>query len=134
MPTVDADGPLETTLTSGVVTSPADALVRGAIAAALSAEPQARADLLTRLLREIEDFMRTQPQERPWTCSVFTGTDGSRLFRGGIGHSIVIDPAGRMWRARSYEDFDTTYTITENTCTIASLTPQYKDMRQYPLE
>ena len=134
MPTLDADGPLETTLTSGVVTSPADALVRGAIAAALSAEPQARADLLTRLLREIEDFMRTQPQERPWTCSVFTGTDGSRIFRGGIGHSIVIDPAGRMWRARSYEDFDTTYTITENTCTIASLTPQYKDMRQYPLE
>ena len=134
MPTLDADGPLETTLTSGVVTSPADALVRGAIVAALSAEPQARADLLTRLLREIEDFMRTQPQERPWTCSVFTGTDGSRIFRGGIGHSIVIDPAGRMWRARSYEDFDTTYTITENTCTIASLTPQYKDMRQYPLK
>ena|SRR5712691_6569275 len=134
MSALESGSPIETTLTSGVVTSPADALVRSAIAAALGAEPQARADLLTRLLSEIEDFMRTQPEERPWTCSIFTGTDGSRIFRGGTGHSLVIDPAGRMWRARSYEDFDTTYTITENTCTIATLTPQYKDMRQYPLE
>jgi hypothetical protein len=130
MSALEADSPL----TSGVLTSAADGLLRSAIAVTLGAEPHARADLLTRLLREIEDFMRTRPEERPWTCSMFTGTDGSRIFRGGIGHSIVIDPVGRMWRARSYEDFDTTYTITENACTIASLTPQYKDMRQYLVE
>ena len=133
MSALESDSPLEASLTSGVLTSPADALLRGAIAATLGAEPHVRADLFTRLLREIEDFMRTQPQDRPWTCSIFTGTDGSRIFRGGTGRSIVIDPAGTMWRARSYEDFETTYTITENTCTIASLTPQYKDMRQYPI-
>ena len=31
-----------------------------------------------------------------WTCTVFTGTDGSWVFRGGVGHSLVIDPAGRI--------------------------------------
>jgi hypothetical protein len=48
--------------------------------------------------------MVAHPAERPWTCTIYTGTDGSRIFRGGIGHSLVIDPDGRLWRARSYED------------------------------
>jgi hypothetical protein len=43
----------------------------------------------------------------------------------------VLDPAGRLWRARSYEDFETTYTLTATTCEIASLTPQYPLMREY---
>ena len=34
------------------------------------------------------------------------------IFRGGVGHSLVIDPRGRLWRARSYEDFYTTYRLT----------------------
>ena len=60
---------------------------------------------------------------------VYTGTDGSRIFRGGIGHSLVIDPDGRLWRARSYEDFKTTYTFSEKTCEIDTLTPLFAQMR-----
>jgi hypothetical protein len=121
-------------LSSGLLASPADALLREAIDAALRAEPQARADLFTRLLRDIEAFMRARPEERPWLFEMYTGTDGSRIFRGRTGRSIVIDPAGAMWRARSYEDFDTAYAITESSCTIAALTPRYEEMQRYPIE
>ena len=118
-------------LQSSVLTSPADAMLRDAIAATLQAEPHARADLFARLLREIEDFIRARPDERPWKHETYTGTDGSRIFRGGTGISIVVDPAGALWRARSYEDFDTTYTITEKGCSIDTLTPRYAEMRRY---
>lgn len=47
------------------------------------------------------------------------------------GHTLVIDPHVRLWRARSYEDFLTTYTITERTCEIETLTPLYPQMREY---
>jgi hypothetical protein len=125
---------VESTLTSGVSYSPADERLRDAIAAALRAEPSVRAELFAKLLRELEDFMRAHPEERPWIHSVFTGTDGSRIFRGRTGRSIVIDPAGTMWRGRSYEDFDTTYTITNTECLIASLTPRYEQMERFTLE
>jgi hypothetical protein len=118
-------------LTSGVLTSPADALLGEAIAATLRLRPEERAADFEGRMREIEAFMKARPEERPWTCSFFTGTDGSRVFRGGVGHSLVIDPAGRLWRARSYEDFLTTYTITEKTCEIETLTPLYAQMREY---
>lgn len=75
--------------------------------------------------------MAAHPEERPWTCTVYTGTDGSRIFRGGVGHSLVIDPEGRLWRARSYEDFETTYAFPEGGCEIATLTPLYDQMREY---
>lgn len=75
--------------------------------------------------------MAAHPEERPWTCTVYTGTDGSRIFRGGVGHSLVIDPEGRLWRARSYEDFETTYTFPEGGCEIDTLTPLYGQMREY---
>jgi len=75
--------------------------------------------------------MANHPEERPWTCRVYTGTDGSRIFRGGVGHSLVIDAGGRLWRARSYEDFDTTYAFTDSTCEIDRLTPLYAHMREY---
>jgi len=120
---------MSTTLQSSVLTSPADAMLRDAIAAALRAEPHARAELFARLLQEIEVALRERPQERPWRHEVFTGTDGSRIFRGGTGISIVVDPAGAMWRARSYEDFDTTYTSPETGCSIDTLTPRYDAMR-----
>ena len=120
---------MSSTPQSFVLPSPAEAMLRDAIAAALRAEPHARAELFERLLAEIEDSMRERPGERPWRHEVFTGTDGSRIFRGGTGRSLVIDPAGTMWRARSYEDFDTTYTITENGCSIDTLTPRYSEMR-----
>jgi hypothetical protein len=118
-------------LQSGILTSPADERLADAIRDTLKAPPDIRAGLFAQLVCEIERFMAAHPEERPWTCSIFTGTDGSRIFRGGIGHSLVIDPAGRLWRARSYEDFDTTYDITAASCEIASLTPRYEQMREY---
>ena len=121
----------ETALRSGVLTSPADAMLSRAIATALDAPPAERSPLFERLMRDIEAFMAAHPEERPWTCTVFTGTDGSRVFRGGVGHSLVIDPAGRLWRARSYEDFETTYSFEDGDCKIASLTPLYHQMREY---
>jgi hypothetical protein len=102
-----------------------------AIRETLKAPAVDRARLFENFVREIENFMLAHPAERPWTCTVYTGTDGSRIFRGGIGHSLVIDPDGRLWRARSYEDFETTYAFTESTCTIATLTPLFEQMREY---
>jgi hypothetical protein len=118
-------------LTSGVLTSPADELLGRAVAATLAAPHSDRASLFEQLAREIESFMAARPSERPWTCTVFTGTDGSRIFRGGVGHSLVIDPEGRLWRARSYEDFETTWSFEGGDCRIASLTPIYPTMREY---
>jgi hypothetical protein len=77
--------------------------------------------------------MAGQPNERPWTFSEIVGTDGSRIFRGGVGHSLVVDPGGEIWLARSYEDFETEYTVTETDCHIASLTPLYREMRCFSI-
>ena len=121
-------------LTSGVLTSPADALLREAIAAALQIPSSERARFLSQRLSDIRDFMEQHPAERPWTFSEFIGTDGAHIFRGGVGHSLVVDPQGTIWRARSYEDFMTAYTITATECTIASLTPVYAEMRLCTLE
>src|SRR3954452_14985666 len=122
-----ADEPLQ----SGVLSSPADPMLGRAIAAMLAAPAGERAQIFTRLVRKIEGFMAAHPQERPWTCTVYAGTDGSTIFRGGVGHSLVIDPDGRLWRARSYEDFDTTSRFTEPACEIDTLTPLYDQMREY---
>jgi hypothetical protein len=118
-------------LQSGVLTSPADAMLSRAISETLRAPAGDRAGLFEQLVREIERSMAALPAERPWTCAVYTGTDGSRIFRGGVGHSLVVDPSGRLWRARSYEDFDTTYVFAEGTCEIGTLTPLYDQMREY---
>ncbi len=130
----DDDSVVVEHLTSGVLTSPADGLLREAIAAALGMLPGERARFLAERLREIKAFMDERPHERPWTFSEFTGTDGSCIFRGGVGHSLVVDPDGTVWRARSYEDFETTYTITGTECHIASLTPLYEGMRRCVIE
>jgi len=126
-----SNSPDDKPLQSGVLTSPADDMLSNAISLTLQAPPAERPDLFLSLVRNIETFLLAHPQERPWTCAVFTGTDGSRIFRGGVGHSLVIDPTGRLWRARSYEDFHTTYTFTENSCEIESLTPVYSQMREF---
>jgi len=102
-----------------------------AIAETLEAPLAERADLFNRLVRDIEDFMARHPEERPWTCRLYIGTDGSSIFRGGVGHSLVIDPAGRLWRARSYEDFETTYAFIGASCEIDTLTPIYAQMFEY---
>ena len=75
--------------------------------------------------------MAERPTERPWTCTMYTGTDGSAIFRGGVGHSLVIDTSGRVWRARSYEDFETTYVPKGKVFEIDTLTPLYAQMREY---
>ena len=122
-----------TELQSAVLSSPADEMLGRAIYETLRAPASERAELFEQFVREIEEYMAAHPAERPWTCVVYTGTDGSRIFRGGIGHSLVIDPDGRLWRARSYEDFETTYTFTEKTCEIDTLTPLFAHMREYGL-
>ena len=118
-------------LPSAVLTSPADAMLAAAIALVLASARMERADIFLRQVHEIEAFMAAHPQERPWTCTVWTGTDGSRIFRGGVGHSLVIDLQGRLWRARSYEDFQTEYAFADDSCQIVSLTPVYEQMREY---
>jgi hypothetical protein len=106
-------------------------MLRRAISETLKAPASDRALLFEQLVRDIENYMAAHPEERPWTCAVYTGTDGSRIFRGGVGHSLVIDRDGRLWRARSYEDFETTYTFSEGTCEIGALTPLFEQMREY---
>ena len=118
-------------LQSGILTSPADPMLSEAIARTLAAPPAERARLFGELVREIEAFMAAHPQERPWTCTVFQGADTSVIFRGGVGHSLVIDPKGRLWRARSYEDFLTSYRFTDRSCEIDTLMPLYGQMREY---
>jgi hypothetical protein len=122
-----ASGPLQ----SGVLMSLAEPLLGAAIARTLAASPGERRDLLASLVGEIVTFMVAHPEERPWTCTVYTGTDGCAIFRGGVGHSLVIDPAGRLWRARSYEDFQTTYRFRDGSCEIDTLTPLYSQMHEY---
>jgi hypothetical protein len=119
------------TLQSGILTSPADAMLGRAIVETLGAPAGDRARLFERRVGEIASYMAAHPEERPWTCTAYTGTEGSRIFRGGVGHSLVIDPQGRLWRARSYEDFETTYTFIEGRCEIATLTPLFGQMREY---
>lgn len=121
----------EPALQSGVLTSPADSMLADAVAATLAVAPDLRAALFLRRVRDIEAFMAAHPAERPWTCTVYTGTDGSMIFRGGVGHSLVIDGAGRLWRARSHEDFATTWRFTDDSCVIDTLTPLYSQMREY---
>ena len=120
-------------LQSVVLSSPADEMLGRVIYETLRAPASDRARIFEQFVREIESYMAAHPAERPWTCVVYTGTDGSRIFRGGIGHSLVIDPDGRLWRARSYEDFQTTYTFSEKTCEIDTLTPLFEQMREYQL-
>lgn len=120
-------------LQSGVLTSPADEMLGRAIYETLRAPANERVQLFEQFVREIESYMAAHPAERPWTCTIYTGTDGSRIFRGGIGHSLVIDRDGRLWRARSYEDFQTTYTFSDETCEIDTLTPRFEQMREYQL-
>lgn len=118
-------------LQSGVLTSAAEPMLSAAIAQTLAAPAASRARLFARLVAEIEAFMAAHPEERPWTCKVYQGTDGSTIFRGGVGHSLVIDVEGRLWRARSYEDFTTTYGPIERSCEIETLTPLYAQMSEY---
>ena len=117
-------------LRSGVLASPADEMLSRAIHDTLQAPAGDRARLFEQHARDIESAMAAHPVGRPWSCRVYTGTDGSRIFRGGVGHSLVVDTEGRLWRGRSYEDFATTYLLMEGRCEIDTLTPLFHQMRQ----
>src|SRR4051812_2485604 len=78
-----------TSLQSGVFSSPADSMLSRAIAQTLRAPASERAQLFSELVREIEQFMAAHPEERPWICVIYVGTDHSMIFRGGVGHSLV---------------------------------------------
>ena len=119
-------------LQSEIYAPSGEEMLSKAIAITLQAHTQDRAELFELLMREIVSIVSTPNSGmKPWTCFVHEGTDGSRIFRGGIGTSIVIDPEGRLWRARTHEDFETTYTITATSCEIATMTPNYSLMREY---
>lgn len=126
--------PLEPPLQSGVLYSPADNLLRQAISRTLEAPAGQRPRLFGLLAAEIEFHIAENYPQRPWTCRTFSGTDGSTIFRGGVGHSLVIDSSGRLWRARSYEDFETTYKLENGTCEIDRLTPLYGQMQEYRVD
>ena len=111
--------------------SPGEAGLSDAIRRTLAAPAAGRASIFEKLARDIESMVAELCPEHPWVCQVYDGVDGSRIFRGGIGTSLVIDPEGRLWRARSYEDFETTYRIEGNTCEIETLRPLYAQMREY---
>ena len=111
--------------------SPVEAGLSDAIRQTLAAPAAGRATIFEQLARAIEAMVSETCPEHPWTCHVYDGVDGSRIFRGGVGTSLVIDPEGRLWRARSYEDFETTYRIESNTCEIETLRPIYSQMREY---
>jgi hypothetical protein len=106
-------------------------MLNKAIALTLAASPDRRADLFEQLVRDIVAIVLANPEMRPWKYTVYDGTDGSRVFCGGIGLSLVIDPDGRLWRARTYEDFETTYILTPTSCEVASMRPKYEAMREY---
>ena len=57
--------PSDAPLRSGVLTSPADAMLGRAIAEALATPAAQRADRLDALLRAIETWMAAHPAERP---------------------------------------------------------------------
>jgi hypothetical protein len=121
------------TLLRSEISAPSGEQMLGkAIAITLQTPAQDRAELFELLVREIV-AITAEPNSgtKPWVCFVHNGTDGSRIFRGGIGTSLVVDPQGRLWRARTYEDFETTYTITARSCEIATMKPNYNLMREY---
>jgi hypothetical protein len=107
-------------------------MLRAAIAQTLAADPRERADLFERLTGEIA-AVTTAPGSalRPWTRTIHAGVDGSRIFSGGVGLSIVVDPEGRLWRGRTYEDFATTYRLGDGTCEVESMEPRYAQMKEY---
>lgn len=121
----------DTQVQSGISVLLGEEMLGKAIARTLETPAPDRAELFELLMQEIAAIVAASNSEKPWTYFVHQGTDGSRIFRGGTGLSLVIDPEGRLWRARTYEDFETTYTITATSCEIATMKPNYSLMKEY---
>lgn len=120
-----------TPLQSGITVSPGEEMLSKAIALTLQTPAQHRAELFELLMQEIVVAVSALNTGKSWTYFVHQGTDSSRIFRGATGRSIVVDPEGRLWRARTYEDFETTYTSTAKSCEIATMKPNYCLMKEY---
>ena len=116
---------------SPILAASGEEMFSKAIALTLEARPDKRLELFERLLQEIVAIVSANPEMRPWKYDQHAGSDGSRIFSGGIGLSLVVDPEGRLWRGRTYEDFETTYTITATSREVESMTPKYDGMREY---
>jgi hypothetical protein len=116
---------------SPIPASSGEEMFSKAIALTLESPPGKRLELFERFLQEIVTVVSANPEMRPWKYDRHVGTDGSRIFSGGVGLSLVIDPEGRLWRGRTYEDFETTHTISGTSCEVESMTPKYDQMREY---
>lgn len=113
---------------------PADGslMFKKAIWLTLQEAPVNRAFFFDSLAKYIqENALYEDNSSKSWTYQLLFGTDGSYIFKGGIGFSLVVDLNGRLWRAATLEDFETTYTITTNSCEIATMTPIYANMKEY---
>ncbi len=113
---------------------PADGslMFKKAIWLTLQEVPLNRAFFFDNLAKYIqENALYEEDSNKTWTYQLIVGTDGSHIFKGGIGFSLVVDPTGRIWRAATLEDFETTYTVTTNSCEIATMTPIYVNMKEY---
>jgi hypothetical protein len=128
LPEQQIDAPV---LQSGVLIPPGEKHLSDAIAATLRLPPGQRAAAFEKFARRIEAIVAAEAPGHPWTCTLYRGTDGSHVFRGGAGHSLVVDPLGRLWRALNYEHFETAYDISPDACTITALTPRYEQPREY---
>ncbi|HEX8174939.1 MAG TPA: hypothetical protein VF543_07455 [Pyrinomonadaceae bacterium] len=128
---MDEESQSITLLQSEISVSLGEEMLGKAIATTLLTPAQHRAELFELLMQEIAATMLASDSKKTWTYFVHQGTDGSRIFRGGTGRSIVVDPEGRLWRARTYEDFETTYTIADTSCEIDTMKPNYSLMKEY---
>jgi hypothetical protein len=119
-------------LQSAIRASSSEEMLGKAIALTLQTVAHDRAVVFEWLTREITALASTPNSGmKSWMCFIHRGTDGSWIFRGGTGLCLVVDPEGRLWRARTYEDFETSYKITSKSCEIDKMTPNYAQMREY---
>lgn len=116
---------------SPILAASGEEMFSKAIALTLESPPHRRVEMFERFLQDIVTIVSANPEMRPWKYNQYTGSDGSRIFSGGIGLSLVVDTEGRLWRGRTYEDFETQYKITTTSCEVESMTPKYEQMREY---
>src|SRR5258707_3171653 len=79
--------------------SPGETSLSDAIRRTLSAPADTRAAMFEKLAREIEQIVAQTCPDHPWTCKVYNGLDGSRIFSGGGRRSPRPVPQRRLCRA-----------------------------------
>jgi len=71
-------------LQSGILSSPADAMLGRAISETLKAPASDRTWLFEQFVRKIESFMAAHPVGRPWTCEVYMERTVPEYFAAGL--------------------------------------------------